>query len=65
MGGENGFVRGRSKAETYQKYLDMVEGFGTTFTTHLPDPAHKKRCKELMVQDPETGEWVLHYHLHT
>jgi hypothetical protein len=65
MGGENGYVRGRSKAETYQKYAALVEGFGDTFQTHLPDPARKKHCKKLMVQDPETGEWVLHYHLHT
>ena len=65
MGGTNGEVRGLSKAHTYQKYVEMVEGFGETFQEHHPDQKYKKRCKELMVQDPETGEWVLRYHLHT
>lgn len=65
MGGTNGEVRGRSKAETYQKYAELVEGFGDIFQEHHPDPKYKKRCKELMVEDPEAGEWVLRYHLHT
>jgi hypothetical protein len=65
MGGMNGDVRAESKAETYQKYIAMLVGFGDTFQEYDPDPKYKKKCKELMVQDPETGEWVLHYHLHT
>ena len=65
MGGMNGDVRRRSKAETYVAYAEMVEGFGEMFQTHIPDPAHKKECKRRMVQDPDTEEWVLHYHLHT
>ena len=29
------------------------------------DPKYKKRCKSLMKQDSETGEWVLIFRLHT
>ena len=47
------------------KYVAEVEGFGDMFQEHDPDPRNKKKCKSLMVQDPETGEWVLRYHLHT
>ena len=65
MGGTNGDVRGESKADTYQKYVEVVKGFGDTFQEHDPDPKYKKKCKKLMVQDPDTGEWVLYYHLHT
>ena len=65
MGGMNGEVRGESKAETYLNYVALVESFGDTFQEYHPDPKYKKRCKRLMVQDSETGEWVLHYHLHT
>jgi hypothetical protein len=65
MGGTNGKVRGQSKAETYFKYVDVVDGCRDTFQDFYPDPKYKKKCKEFMVQDSETGEWVLHYHLHT
>ncbi len=65
MGGMNGEVRGQSKAEAYVKYVEAVDGFGDTFGDRCPDPKYKKECKSLMVQDSETGEWVLHYHLHT
>ena len=65
MGGMTGEVRGQSKIETYLKYVAEVEGFGDMFQEHDPDPRNKKKCKSLMVQDPETGEWVLRYHLHT
>jgi len=65
MGGMSGEVRAQSKAETYIKYVEEVEGFGDTFQEHRPDPKYKKECKRLMMQDPETGEWVLSYHLHT
>lgn len=65
MGGLTDEVRGRSKSETYQKYVEVVEGYGDTFLDRIPDPKYKKYCKRVMVQDPNTGEWVLHYHLHT
>lgn len=65
MGGMNGDVRGQSKIETYLKYVKIVEGFGDTFQECHPDPKSKKGCKKLMVQDPESGEWVLNFHLHT
>ncbi len=65
MGGTSGEVRGRSKIDAYLKYAGEVEGFGDTFQDHDPDPRDKKLCKRLMVQDPETGEWVLSYRLHT
>lgn len=65
MGGLRDEVRGRSKAEAHQKYVAFVEGFGDTFPDRNPDPNYKKFCREQMVQDPESGEWVLHFHLHT
>lgn len=63
MGGAFGEVRGRSKIEAYLKYAELADG--GVFGTRLPDPEHKKECKRSMVQDPDTGEWVLHYRLHT
>ncbi len=65
MGGMSGEIRGRSKGATYANYLEEVESLGDTFQEHHPDPKLKKDCKRLMVQDPDTGEWILHYHLHT
>ena len=65
MGGTSGEARGASKIEAYLNYVDRVEGWGDTFQSHSPNPQNKKLCKRQMVQDPATGEWVLHYHLHT
>ncbi len=65
MGGMTGEVRGQSKIDAYLKYAEQVEDFGDTFQDHNPNPRDKKNCKKLMVQDPDTGEWVLHFHLHT
>ncbi len=61
----SGEVRGPSKIDAYLNYAEQVEGLGDTFQSHDPDPRNKKLCKRLMVQDPGTGEWVLHIHLHT
>lgn len=65
MGGTRGEVRGNSKIEAYLEYSELVDGYGDLFQTHIPDPKNKKLCKRLMDQDPETGEWVLRYRLHT
>ncbi len=65
MGGTTDDIRGRSKAETYQKYAQLAEDSGGMFSDFSPDPEHKKECKARMVQDSETGEWVLHFHWHT
>lgn len=65
MGGTSGHVKGKSKVETYLKYVNLTETQGDTFLDGNPNPALKKYCKREMVQDVETGEWVLHYHLHT
>ena len=65
MGGVINEVRESSKSETYRKYAELVDGYGETFQSHNPDPKYKKRCKSLMKQDSETGEWVLRYRLHT
>ncbi|WP_435102051.1 hypothetical protein [Arhodomonas sp. AD133] len=65
MGGTHGEIRGSSKAEAYQKYVELVDGFGGTFESRYPDPKYKKECKRLMVEDPDTGKWVLRYPLHT
>jgi hypothetical protein len=62
MGGMSGYIRGESKIVVYVKYQEEVEGWeGNCY----PDPKYKKFCKEQMVWDPETGKWVLYYHLHT
>ena len=63
--GMTGEVCGRSKIETYLQYAELVEAYGDTFLDHSPNPKNKKLCKKLMDQDPDTGEWVLHFHLHT
>ena len=65
MGGTHGEVRGRRKIDAYLEYAAMIEQVGETLPDQYPSPHNKKRCKKLMVQDPDTGEWVLHYHLHT
>jgi hypothetical protein len=65
MGGTVGEVRGRSKAEVYYQYLELVERTGDTFQECHPDPKGKRECKQHIVQDPDTGDWILYYHLHT
>ena len=61
MGGVTGEIRGKSKIEVYLKYCDLAEN--EFFPRRIPDPKDKKGCKKEMVQDPETEEWVLRYHL--
>jgi len=63
MGGTSGTVRGKSKIETYVKYAEIAES--DMWGERVPDPHDKKGCKKEMTWDPQTGEWVLHYHLHT
>ena len=65
MGGISGEVRGNSKINTYIKYEDLVREIGSDLSDRDPDPKYKKHCKKLMELDPETGEWVLYYHLHS
>lgn len=64
MGGRYGEVRGSSKIETYLEYVHQVER-SDMLPHNNPDPRYKKQCKREMVQDPETGEWVLAFHQHT
>lgn len=63
MGGLVDEVRGKSKIETYLRYKEVAEN--EMFTTRIPNPVNKKLCKKSMVWDPNTEEWVLHFHLHT
>lgn len=64
MGGRYGEVRGSSKTETYFKYAREIER--SDILPHAdPNPRYKKQCKREMVQDPETGKWVLAFHQHT
>lgn len=65
MGGMTGEVRGQSKIDAYLRYVEELESANGVFQTHEPDPKFKKYCKSLMVQDPDSGEWVLRFHLHT
>lgn len=64
MGGSTDEVRGQNKgecAERFQQLLDdQLDGWDVR-----PDTRSKRALKALMVQDPDTGEWVLHYHAHT
>ncbi len=62
MGGMSGTVRGASKIETYLKYQE--EARDEMWGDRTP-PFNKKVCYRLMERDPDTGEWVLHYHVHT
>jgi len=62
MGGTFGQVSGKSKIDAYLQYQEIAENWDGS--AH-PDPKSKKFCKSQMELDPETGEWVLHYHLHT
>ncbi len=62
MGGTCGQVSGKSKIDVYLQYAEKTEDW--VGSAH-PDPKYKKFCKAQMIKDPETGEWVLHYHLHT
>jgi hypothetical protein len=65
MGGFRGEVRGESKIEVYIKYVAEIKRWGGTFNSHDPDAKYKKVGKNLMEQDPSSGEWVLRYHFHT
>jgi hypothetical protein len=65
MGGTYGEIRGRSKIGVYLKYQEETDRLGHTFLSKHPDPKYKKFCKSSMDWDPELGEWVLYYHLHT
>ncbi len=58
MGGYNGEVTGRTKIETYLRY---VEECGTWDLDHDPEPRHKKYCKKLMKWDDQRREWVLEF----
>lgn len=65
MGGMRGEVRGKSKIEAYQEYVEQTDGWENIFLEMNPDPSKKKLCKSLMGWDPSAEEWVLNYHLHT
>lgn len=65
MGGHSGEIRGQSKIKVYLEYKELLSGWDSMFGYRDPDPKNKKYCKKLMVWDPDTGEWVLHYRLHT
>jgi hypothetical protein len=62
MGGASGAIRGRTKIETYLRYVEETEKMEGSWD---PEPRLKKFCKRLMAKDPDTGEWVLPYHWHS
>jgi len=64
MGGMSGQIRGKSKIEVYLKYVEEAERCAGVFEDVYP-PKNKRACKSLMVQDQETGEWILRYRWHT
>ena len=70
MGGTSGEVGGKTKLETYQKYVEECRswaGGGENFDdfSQDPNPKHKKVCYKEMVWNPNRKEWDLSYHLHT
>ena len=65
MGGMHGEIKDASKIQVYLDYLGLIERVRGTFDSRDPDPRYKKECKRQMVWDPDTGEWVLLYRLHT
>jgi hypothetical protein len=65
MGGTRGEVRAQSKIAAYLEYARVIEDLGQMLPDQDPDPKNKKLCKKRMVQDPNTGDWVLYYHLRT
>jgi hypothetical protein len=66
MGGESGEVRGKTKIETYVKYVEYCESWaGGAGCTQCPESSYKKVCYKEMQWDPAREEWVLQYHLHT
>jgi len=62
VGGASGKVSGKKKIDVYLEYQEITDNW---YGSVDPDPKNKKFCKSLMKLDPETGDWVLHYHLHT
>lgn len=62
MGGYSDEIRGRSKAEVYFQYAEHTD---TEMFAYRPDPKYKKVCKQQMLWDPKTEEWVLPFHGHT
>jgi hypothetical protein len=62
MGGSTGKITGKSKIEVYLHYVEKTKEWDGD---SMPDPKYKKYCKRQMNWNPDTGEWVLHYHLHT
>ncbi|HTX22443.1 MAG TPA: hypothetical protein VMD27_11400 [Candidatus Aquilonibacter sp.] len=65
MGSVHGEIRGESKIDVYLKYVDEIKKWDGVFDEHFPDAKYKKVCKNLMEQDPNSGEWVLRYRFHT
>jgi hypothetical protein len=62
MGGASGEVSGKTKIETYQRYIEQAEKMEGSWD---PPPRLKKICKSLMEKDADTGEWILRYHWHS
>ena len=65
MGGTGGFVRGKTKLETYKKFREEVERKEIEEETGLYMDAGTGGKAELykdMKWDEETEEWVLYYH---
>ena len=61
MGGANGDIRGKTKAEVYREYQKQAAKWEDG--TRIPDPTDKTECYEKMRK--ANGEWLLSYHFHT
>ena len=56
---------GYQKLRPIWNTLNWSKGMAILSKIILRTPKNKKLCKELMVQDPDYGEWVLRFRLHT
>jgi hypothetical protein len=65
MGGMGGTIRGKTKLEVYKKFRASIERKDIQDRTGLFMDAGNGTKPDLyrsMRKDPETGEWVLHFH---
>lgn len=62
MGGMHGYIRGKTKLETWLKFKKMFLRDPEPHGLHLDTPVGKKDAFRNMEWDEKTKEWVLFYH---
>ncbi len=59
MGTTRGEIRGKTKAEVWEKYQTAKIREGGVFLVHYP--SNRKKAASQMKKDPKTDEWVLKF----